>query len=193
MSKKRKKEQKKKLANIGKEKYNFDIVKEREIYSYLSCYPMEKISIDDTYKFDSYKKWKDYILHKYKIFDNNELEEFYRYLNLLDRKKEFSFSYWNILIPIFLTVFADILFEAIRVIMTDVGNATNTTMGMWELLGWVMLITIIRTILILCFVYIFIYILKQTMEPLEETDNDHYLLTDYKEVIVGMMEEKKQM
>ena len=63
MFRKRKK-YRRQLDDIGKRKYSFDLKEEKKYYNYLSCSHMkkkDKNSLEDQYRFDSYKKWKQYI------------------------------------------------------------------------------------------------------------------------------------
>ena len=47
-------------------------------------------SIDDKYKFDSYKKWKQYVCNKYNEYSSNELIEVSRYFNQRIRNTELN-------------------------------------------------------------------------------------------------------
>ena len=99
------KKQKRTFINIGKQNYDFDINLEKDIYSYLyALRRKQNKSLDVNLKFECYREWKQYIEKKYEKFDSNRLMEFSKYLNCVLCDEKLTNSYWNICIPILLTI-----------------------------------------------------------------------------------------
>lgn len=178
---KKKKIYRRNLEYIAKNNYKFDIKLERKIYSYLSCYKMKKTfinSIKDEFKFDSYKKWKDYICNKYETTNIETLEEFSRYLNQQIRNTKSNYDYWLMIIPIMLTLVTTKLFD----IFMEIDYSTISS----EFENPIVIVAgyIFLMLLIAFFSFAFgIFIVKQTIKPLIDTDVDYYLYVDYKEII----------
>lgn len=110
----KKKEIKRSLVLIGKQKYDFDIELEEMIYRYLCCKHIKKRilkKMDNKYKFESYKQWKKYIHNKYARYSLDELVEFSKYLNLKIRNIKPFHQYWNLILPIVITISFSHLFE----------------------------------------------------------------------------------
>lgn len=196
MCKNRRKNQKIKLGEIGKEKYDFDFLKEKNVYSYLSYYRMDKKykdSLTDELKFDSYKKWETYVEQKYENYDVDKLEEFNRYLNLSIRNTKYSRTYWGIVIPVLLAVLISPFFEIFMSIFANERVDVGVTAGFWELCLAVGITTLANLFVILILVAGIVFIIFYFIEPLSVNNVDYYFLTDYKEIIEDLINKKKSV
>ena len=179
----KKKKYKRQLDKIGKEKYDFDIKEEIKYYNYLSCsYMKEKDikNIDDKYKFDSYKKWKQYIYNKYIEYRSDELIEVSRYFNQRIRNTELNRTNWTFFIPILLTIIIGKMFE----IVIDInwgGFLKLPILGM--VIGWIIY-------LLIYFVFVVLptfYMIKRAITPIFVCNTEKYLFVDYKEIVDEMI------
>ena len=179
----KRKRYKRTLDDIGKEIYNFDLKKEKNIYNYVSCYKFTKKGkkqLDDELKFDSYGKWKNYIVTKYSECKSCQLEEFSRYLNQRIRNAKVNHTYWGMVIPIMLTIVTTRVLEVIL----------NVNFNLLE--GDDLLIKIILYIVFMLIISIVILIpgflmIKEIVEPIFDNDMEKNLFEDYKEIIDDMM------
>lgn len=178
------------LEYIGKNKFKFDVKLERSIYSYLSCYKINgRIinSIEDEFKFDSYKKWKDYICDKYQTTNIEILVEFSRYLNQQIRNTKSNYDYWLMVVPIMLTLVTTKLFDIFMGIdYSTIASEFENPIAI--VVGYIFLM-----LLIAFFSFALgVFIVKQTIKPLIDTDVDYYLYIDYKEIIDELIKCKKE-
>lgn len=193
MCKNKRKIQKLKLGEIGKRNYDFDFGQEKKIYSYLSCYKMNKKSEASiaNFRFDSYKAWKDYVAKKYSNYDIDKLEEFNRYLNLRIRNTKYSKTYWGIISPVLLAVLIDPVLEMFLSIFTNSHIDAGVATGILELGYIVFISTLANLISTVILIAAIIFIIYYFIEPLSVNNVDYYFLSDYKEIIEDLIEKRK--
>lgn len=191
MCRRKKKYEKIYLSEIGRVRYDFDMVKEKTIYGYLSYYKIKDKNINNLeseLKFDSYKKWKKYVCDKYDSYDKEKLQEFYRFLNLKSRNVKFSDTYWGIFIPALVALNLNIWFElCVEAILTTNMENMITIIG---LLWTTMFTIIVRSFWLVFIVGICLFLIKNFIEPLFKNDLETYLLMDYMEIIKEIIENK---
>ena len=177
------KKQKRTLDAVGKKNYEFDYVKERNAYMYLCCSRMkkkDKKNLSETRKFNTYKEWNEYIRNKCTTYSDDKLKEFSRYLNQRLRNTKPERDYWNLLGPIFLTL----LFSQLPDIIKEMGNADTSSL---PLLGRVIYILFAGMIMIP-----FAYFIWSMVKPIWDNNTDEHFFEDYKAIIDGMIEERKE-
>lgn len=174
----RNKKQKRTLSQIGKRRYDFDIILEKRIYYCLCCSFGSKKALkklDDNLKFNSYQQWEQYICNKYMYYSKNDLIEFSRYLNQKIRDLRTDRDYWNIMATVALTLLLTNLLE----------NIFDTYMNISVL---PMLANILTSIFVVVFfiVAIIIFVTK-TLYPILENNINKNFFKDYKEVIDNLI------
>jgi len=175
------KKQKRTFINIGKQNYDFDINLEKDIYSYLyALRRKQNKSLDVNLKFECYREWKQYIEKKYEKFDSNRLMEFSKYLNCVLCDEKLTNSYWNICIPILLTI----LFTK----MPEMINQLNS----FEFEGDVFLAFVFFMIALIIIIVSTIYLLCKIVAPLFESNIRETMLLNYKEIIECMYVQKRE-
>lgn len=182
--------QERNFNSIGKSDYDFDFELEMNIYSYL--YGINKKrhkQLKDKYKFSNYNEWKNYIQRKYsdKEYNSERLICFSRYLSQRIRNLKPNQEYWNIVIPIAITLVIEEVIKALFELDVDVSNA-----GIMWLFGSITILLLLVFLIIVLIVFIY-----KMVKPLWENNEEESLLTDYKEVIddiikVKTKEEKKE-
>lgn len=173
------KKQKRTFINIGKQNYDFDMSLEKDIYSYLYALRRKQNKLLDV-KFECYREWKQYIEKKYEKFDSNRLMEFSKYLNCALDDEKITNSYWNICIPILLTILFTKMPEMINELYTFKfeGNA---------------LFALVFIIIVLIFILVStIYMLCKIVTPLFESNIKETMLLNYKEIIDCMYVQKRE-
>lgn len=166
------------LNEVGKKKYDFDFESEKRIYYYLCCMPMKKKElrkVDEKLQFNSYKEWKQYICNKYGDYKDEELMEFSRYINQRIRNIQPNREYWNLFVPIIMTIVLTEWFEAFIKGEFDFTGASDAV--------------IIGAILMMVGMLVFsmIFLVWNTFTPLWEYSREENFLRDYKEIIDGMI------
>lgn len=165
---------------IGEKQYHFKFKLEKNIYSYLWGLHVRG-ELDDNLKFFYYKDWEQYIRNKYNNYDDETLIEFSKYLNQRIRHVKPDRKYWDMFIPIILTIVVSKLF--------DILFKTQT----WE---W-------DNIPILCAIFVLLFISVSLVLPLlfisynllsllYDNETEKNLLLDYKDVIEDMIKERKE-
>lgn len=180
----KRKKYRRELEEIGKTKFDFIQNDEKKYYSYVSCWPMKdrvKKKLEDKYRFDSFKRWKNYVRDKYMPYEIDMLIEFSRYLNQCIRVAESGYAYWNLFLPVMITLILTELFETLIGMKIDV---TNNSM-------WVSFIAYLLCQLIIISVYM--KLIKHSLEPVRDNNIEKYLYIDYKEIIDEMIEEKSNI
>lgn len=176
------KKYRKTLNVLGKTEYEFDFNLEKRIYMNLCHLHMKKReekSLREELKFNTYKKWKNYVYTKYKNYDEDKLNEFSRYLNQRIRNIKPGHEYWNLLIPVIVTIFfaegIDFLFEAEKILVQQSGSGVE----------------IFFLIYLLLFIGMTFWIAWQTLVPIWNRNIEENILADYKEIIDSIINEKK--
>lgn len=173
--------EKRTFAGIGKKQYEFDLQKEKDIYSYMQGMRVKKPKkLEEKLKFDSYCEWKKYVQNKYNGYDSKKLLGFSRYLKQGIRNVKPSKEYWNYFIPVLITLGVTKLFEVIlktKNIFADIPFLTG------------LLVYVIFMAMLFFFSVIFIiYILG----PVFDNDTEENMFTDYKETIDEMLSQKSK-
>lgn len=180
----RKKENDKTLDRIGKEIYDFNFNSEIIIYKDLCCLHLtakerkERVKLPE---FNLYQDWKNYIVRRYKDTDKAKLIEFSRYLNQLLRNREYSLDYWELVIPVVLTLgMGDACSMLIQneVVISDM--ASN-----------VMKIIIILLIVIAFMIFV-TFLIFNTMQPTWESYIEKNFLVDIKEIVDELVDFKEK-
>lgn len=107
------------LNEVGNRKYDFDYIKEKQIYFYLCRLRQKRKNekeLEEQYRFGSYREWKMYIQNKYSRFDREELMEFSRYLNQRIRNTKPAQEYIKLVIP---AIISWVITEFFRLILQD--------------------------------------------------------------------------
>ena len=176
-SKIKKKEPKRSLNTIGENFYHFNYKQEELIYKY-SCYKRlkkkELKSIKNNQRFDSYLQWKQYIYNKYKDYPKSKLVNFSRYLNQRIKNSKPNKEFTRILITVYLTWF---ITEILNILVS--GEEDLSGLPVWGTITY----WIVVLISIFCIVY-------TTTDPIYDDNIEENLLTDYKEIIDEMLNNK---
>lgn len=177
------------LNKIGKEKYGFDFKTELEIYKYLSCYRMSRKSrrtLSNDKKFDSYKKWKEYIVNTYKEKEYEDLVEFSRYLNQRKRNANTDYSYWGLIVPILLTILLTNVFGMLSRVNFGDFPMDNVIVTICTLVVW----SIVGTLLIIVFIFPIFLLIYYILKPYFDTEIEKNFLEDYKEIVDALVNVK---
>lgn len=169
-----KKELKKDIKKIGKDKYKFDYEKELLVYKYVCCKRIKKRELEkltNNQKFDCYLYWKQSICERYKDYNYEELLNFSRYLNQRIRNEVPNKEYSRIYIPVILSLGITSIYNVIVNTKFDLFDC-STCIKIGIAIIYVLLITVS-----LFFVVWFTY------NPLYENNDEENLLIDYKEII----------
>lgn len=161
------------INEFGEKYYHFNEQKELEIYNCL-CFRKTKKKCDIEYH--TYSDWKNYIYNNYSEYTKEQLIEFSRFLNQKIRNVEPGHEYWNIMIPIIMTVTVDKLFETI----VDVDQSYQATVPM----------IIIEMLIIIFTVAISSIFVNKIIEPLFDTCYKENFYKDYKEIIDEIISNK---
>jgi len=165
------------LDDIGKRKYRFDLKMEKNVYKYISCYKMKEKEMDemsDELKFDSYYAWKEYVCKKYSDYDLKSLMEFSRYLNRRIRGVKTGQSYWQLIVPVMLTI----SFTEFLKIFINLNFEVESFSGMRMKIGYCIVCIMVLTIIAVTIALF----LKKIMDPIFYNDIESYFLMDYKEI-----------
>ncbi len=180
MSKRKKKREH--INEIGKNNYFFDYDFEKRIYCYVCCGYVKKSNekeLDSKYKFNSYSEWKQYVYNKYEWYCKDGLMEFSRYLNQRIRNVKPSREYWSLVVPVLLSVGLAELFRNFLELKTNLENspiwasivAVVIGLGMYGGVLW--------------------FMIRQTIEPINDDNLDENMFIDYKEIIDEIICSKK--
>lgn len=175
-----KKEQKRTAYSIGKEQFNFDFELEKNIYSHVyGILPRKYKKLKEKYEFENYSEWKEYVQNKHKDDSSEKLSDFGRYLQQMNENEEPTSSYWNICIPIFMSLIITNIPEMIK----DFQEIDFSGMSILFIIICVLIICALITPLI-------IYLLYNILLPLWECNLRKNLLRDYREIIDVMIKNK---
>lgn len=171
---KKKRRRKKSIYDIGREKYNFDYQEEIIRYKALCCMHLKRKEIKKL-KFDkslnSYKDWKEYIFHKYEEFDKEDLVEFSRFLNCIQRDETLEHNFFWMLISAFVSlVITAILNALVEIIDTSLAEGDD--------------FFLMR--IVLCILTVSVTMYYFVMRPIRKKDTKENLISDYKEIIDEM-------
>lgn len=182
------KKQKRNVTTIGKENYEFDYSKEKNIYCYLCGIDCKKKKIQklrNNEKMNTYAGWKQYVYKKYEGYPNEKLEEFSRYLNLRIRNLKPNQEYLNIVVPILATLviteISDFLMD-LAIIEPNI-QIDLSVCSLVKLFLFFFIITLVAIIL-------FIVFLVKVANPIWENHTEEKMLEDYKEIIDSMIKSK---
>lgn len=164
---------KSKIDEIGKMYYQFDEQNEIVIYNRL-CFRKTKKKCGIEYY--TYSSWKGYILSKYSSYTKEQLIEFSRFLNQKIRNVEPGHEYWNIIIPIVMTVVVDRLF-------LQIFNIDQSWLSSW-------LLILIEIVIIIAVVAMSLFFIYKFFEPLFEVYDKENFYKDYKEIIDEIISNK---
>lgn len=106
------------ISKLGKEYYDFDCNKEKNIYMYLCRKRLSKRKIkriDNQYKFDKYSQWKQYIYDKYDCASDDSLNEFRHFLNQMLRNNKPEYSIWSIAGTVIMTLVVEYIYDILIV------------------------------------------------------------------------------
>ena len=168
------------LDRIGKEEYGFDFYSENIVYKDLCC---SRLTFKERRKrktlpvFRSYKDWSNYIIHKYADLDQEQLKEFSRYLNQQIRNRECSQNYWNLVIPVILTIVITEFFSML----------IQTFNGLDIRNGYIVGLIVILMILVGSEIII-ILLIWNTLEPIWTSSLEKNFVYDFKEIIDGIID-----
>lgn len=163
-----------KLPLIGKRRFGFDIQFEKNIYCCLCCsHGSKKIlkKLDSEFIFNSYHQWKQYIKDKYAFYDKKDLIEFSRYLNQNIREIKPICEFWNLFIPVILTI---LLTYSVNEIIRPV--FAKTLFSFWSV------IIIFLVLMVLIFLPLIIFTWHVYL-PLIDNNIEENFFKDYKEII----------
>lgn len=169
------------LDRIGKEEYGFDFYSENIVYKDLCC---SRLTFKERRKrktlpvFRSYKDWSNYIIHKYADLDQEQLKEFSRYLNQQIRNRECSQNYWNLVIPVILTIVITEFFSML----------IQTLNGLDIRNGYIVGLIVILMILVGSEIIIIILLIWNTLEPIWTSSLEKNFVYDFKEIIDGIID-----
>lgn len=189
----KKKVQRKYLNSIGKESYFFDVDKEKAIYGYLAHYQLKKNEInllDENLKFNSYKQWKTYIVTKYDCYDIEGLQEFYRFLKLKKRTVKFNISYWEIFIPILVTLCFTLIFD--KPLESIINMDFDFLIEFIGNLCTYIIASVVQDGCIISLVFICMWFIKTIIVPMPQNDLEKYLYVDYMEIVKEIIKEKEK-
>ena len=173
MIKPRNKEEKRTLEQRGKEKYQFDLKAELNIYSYLWCAKgYEQLEIDDNEKFDTYRQWKSYVESKHSDCNKEDLIEFSKYLNQRLRNLKPKKEYNGVVIAVIIALVVDKLHDLI----TDIIDIAETVPN--PIAGSCIVVIPFIILLVIC-----VPLLLNFLLPIEKDEIMTNLLIDYKEII----------
>ena len=172
------------LDNIGIQKYDFDYIKQKDIYRCLCCAPGHKKvlkKLDKSLLFNSYNEWKQFIVEKYKDYDQLELIEFSRYLNQRLRNLEPVKEVWKLYAAASITIVLEKVIEFFnRILVVVQDNSTS----IYAIIA-VCIVALGFILLIIVFIWNFI-------SPSWKDNFDKFLITDYREIIDEMIELKAE-
>lgn len=167
------------LNEIGNRKYDFDYIKEKQIYFYL-CRLRQKrkneTELEEQYRFGSYREWKRYIQNEYSRFDREELMEFSRYLNQRIRNTKPAQEYIKLVIP---AIISWVIIDFFGLILQD-GKLTKFESVHEAIIYFATILLVGVCSVIVAFIKMSNDIWDQSMEE--------NLCTDYKEIIDEMVE-----
>ncbi len=179
-----KRQPKKDIKKIGKNKYIFDFDQEIIIYKYVCCKRLKKRELkklNKNQKFDYYSEWKQSICDRYKDYNNEKLLNFSRYLNQRIRNvrpnKEYSKMYTPIILSLGITSVYNALMNTEENDLIDYSTALKISF------------TLIYVFLIVASLFFLVW---YTYKPIFENDDEENLLKDYKEIIDEILDVRKK-
>lgn len=183
----KKKKQKRTLDVIGKEEYNFDFQLEKNIYKNLCCIHVKKKHIrklkQENLKFNTYSAWKKYIFNKYKNCNREQLLEFSKYLNQGIRNTEPSGKYWELVVPVIMTLVLTSFLNFFGSVKLDLSG-----IPIIDILVCVVIIGIFIGIIPMVLTIVLIW---NTIKLMFDNHTDKIFFIDYKEIIDEMINKEK--
>lgn len=170
------------LNEIGKAEYEFNFELERKIYMYLCHSRLSKRelkNLEETLRFDSYKKWKKYVCDKYRKYSADKLNEFSRYLNQAIRNTKPVIESWKLLIPVITALLlpkgVDLLYEIEEMYINNQGVGE----------------TIVLIAYLVFFISLFIWVFWMMIAPITNRNIEENFLFDYKEIVDDIIDKKE--
>lgn len=161
------------INEVGEKKFFFNEKKELEIYK---CLCLKKVKRRCNIEYHTYSSWKQYICGKYSEYTKEQLIEFSRFLNQKIRNEEPGHEYWNIMIPVLMTVMVDGLFK----IIFDMEKLCQSSVLMIIIKAVVNIGTFVGSV----------WLINKITEPLFNTYDKENFFKDYKEIIDGIISNK---
>ena len=110
--------------------YGFDEKFEKRIYKYLCGRKIDLSELEIQYRFQTYSQWRDYVRNKYESYSYERLENFVCFLNQRMRDQKPFGKYWEMIIPITITIAINVL------ISLSIKDAVDCNGKLWiEILG----------------------------------------------------------
>lgn len=187
------------------QRYNFNSDEEFWLYKNVCGLIKEKEKrklTDEQQKVNTYFKWKNYIICRYRVYDREHLESFYRYLKFRKRSTQGINNWWKgFSIPFFIAIVAafslniindtEKLFSKIgtdpilKIISTEVEIKTKCIVLLGILI--VGLVLMIPIIILTAGLGAFMW---NTLKVSISTEQEEAFYEDYIEIILGLLEEK---
>lgn len=172
--------QEKKVGN----RYDFNAQQEKIIYEHANgkrIRKKEQEKLNDAFKFEGYSAWKKYILNKYVGYDKAFMVDFSRFLGQRIRAKKPSQEYWNIIMPILLTIVFTSVFE----MLVETPKIDVSEVPLWMLI----LVAVVTGVAVAICLGLIIW---KTMEFIWDNNEQENFYVDYKEIIDEIIEMKKK-
>ena len=176
------KRNKRTLKDIGKNSFNFDYIKERDIYSYLWCNNLVRRwkKPEKEFRFESYKEWKAYVVSKYDKYNRDSLVEFRKLLSQSKKNNESNRTYLGYCLP---AVLALVLSKSIDMLM-------NVDIRAMELVNWSDIISwlaayLVVVIMVMIPVAFFLFII---IFPIVKYDLEDNMYDDYMKILDEIIE-----
>ena len=178
----RKKEKYGRIFNeIGQEQFQFDYDLEKNIYSHLCCmcFEGEKTEeLDSTLKIETYKEWKRHIEEKYRNYDSDQLTEFSKYLNQRLRGLKPDSDFLKTVFAVMLALVVEGGFDIILDNQIKYGDLNVASVLVIE--------SILSSVVVIPIIFFGIIAVK----PIIQNDAEQNFLTDFKEIIDGMIKKE---
>lgn len=175
------KKEKRTLNEVGKNNYEFDYRQEKNAYMYLCCIRMKKKNrktLCEDRKFNTYKRWREYIRNKCADYSDDRLKEFSRYLNQDLRKTKPAREYWSLLGPIVLTMIIAKLPDIIEgMIKVDLSSLPLLGKVFYMILVGIMMSSVV-------------YCIWSMVKPIWDNNVDEHFFSDYKAIIDELIDER---
>lgn len=183
------KKQQRDVNTIGKDNYGFEYRKEKNIYCHLcgiNCNKKGVKRLAANEKMNTYSEWEQYVSKKYEEYPVQKLKEFSRYLNQRIRNLKPNQAYWNIILPILLTLIVTEGFNFLMnlgVIEQKESIIVSASVFFQMFLAYFIVTLMVSGILI--------FLLVKVITPIWENHTEEKILEDYKEIIDNMIKNMK--
>ena len=164
---------------IGEKYFDFDVEYELIIYKFLCNIHLENKEIrkiNEEHKFITYVQWKDYIVSKYKVYEDDMLIEFIHYLNQKIRNVDSGYKYYGIFIPILLTILSDKLYEQLITICNVEIHSILYVLGEIVFMAVVVIVSV--------------FLIKKITATMYEKSFEKNFYLDYKKEIERILRER---